>query len=162
MKYGWLQLQHRYLLVRDDHGLRFVGSPDAGLTEAHAYVDGELREDGSAIAPFAAALATYLRGETRRFEVPLAMHGTAFQRRVWLGLQALHYGETVSYSALAQRIGAPTAVRAVATAVGKNPLMVFVPCHRVVRKDGSVGQYRGGQAMKRALLALEAGQLAQF
>ncbi|WP_175265269.1 methylated-DNA--[protein]-cysteine S-methyltransferase, partial [Lacticaseibacillus nasuensis] len=78
------------------------------------------------------------------------------------GLQQIPYGATWTYGQLATAIGRPTAVRAVATAVGKNPAMVVVPCHRVIRSDGQIGQFRGGVAMKRALLVLEAGGVSEF
>lgn len=88
-------------------------------------------------------------------DLPLDLRGTAFQRRVWEALRLIPAGETVSYSELAQRLGMPRAARAVAQACAANPLAVAVPCHRVVRTDGSLSGYRWGVARKRALLARE-------
>src|SRR5690606_11402699 len=88
-------------------------------------------------------------------DLPLDLRGTAFQRRVWQALRKIPVGETVSYAQLAQRIGMPTAARAVAQACGANPLALVVPCHRVVRTDGSLSGYRWGVERKRMLLERE-------
>jgi AraC family transcriptional regulator of adaptative response/methylated-DNA-[protein]-cysteine methyltransferase len=89
-------------------------------------------------------------------DLPLDVRGTAFQQRVWQALRHVPAGRTVSYAELAERIGAPRAVRAVAQACGANPLAVAIPCHRVVRRDGDLSGYRWGVERKRALLEREA------
>jgi len=89
-------------------------------------------------------------------DLPLDIRGTAFQQRVWQALRAIPVGETLSYADLAQRIGAPSAVRAVAGACAANRLAVAVPCHRIVRTDGALSGYRWGVERKRALLNAEA------
>ena len=91
-------------------------------------------------------------------DLPLDVQGTAFQQRVWQALQEIPAGETVSYTDVAQRIGAPKAVRAVAGACAANVLAVAIPCHRVVRIDGGLSGYRWGVERKRALLDREAQQ----
>jgi AraC family transcriptional regulator of adaptative response/methylated-DNA-[protein]-cysteine methyltransferase len=91
----------------------------------------------------------------RPFDVPLDIRGTAFQHRVWLALRKVPVGSTLSYAELARRIGKPEAVRAVAGACAANPIAVAVPCHRVVRADGDLSNYRWGIERKRALLARE-------
>jgi AraC family transcriptional regulator, regulatory protein of adaptative response / methylated-DNA-[protein]-cysteine methyltransferase len=91
-------------------------------------------------------------------DLPLDIQGTAFQQRVWSALRGLRAGETASYAEIARRIGAPKAVRAVAGACAANKLAVAIPCHRVVRSDGSLSGYRWGIARKRALLAREKKQ----
>ena len=88
--------------------------------------------------------------------LPLDLRGTAFQQRVWQALRGIPLGQTASYSDVAQRIGAPTAVRAVARACAANPVALAVPCHRVLRIDGGISGYRWGVERKRALLAREA------
>ena len=88
-------------------------------------------------------------------DLPLDVRGTAFQQRVWQALREIPVGKTVSYSEVAERIGAPRSVRAVASAVASNPLAVAIPCHRVVRTDGSISGYRWGVERKRALLERE-------
>ena len=102
-------------------------------------------------------LARYFAGERIDFShVPLvASQGTAFQRRVWQAMRAIPYGETRTYAELAAHIGQPRAVRAVGNAAAANPVVIIVPCHRVIRSDGTIGNYGGGQARKRHLLALE-------
>jgi AraC family transcriptional regulator of adaptative response/methylated-DNA-[protein]-cysteine methyltransferase len=88
-------------------------------------------------------------------DLPLDVRGTAFQQRVWQALREIPAGSTVSYADLAQRIGAPKSVRAVAQACGANALAVAIPCHRVVRNDGALAGYRWGVERKRALLERE-------
>lgn len=91
-------------------------------------------------------------------DLPLDVRGTAFQQRVWQALQKIPAGATVSYSEIARRIGAPRSARAVAAACAINKLAVAIPCHRVVRKDGSLSGYAWGVERKRALLDREASR----
>lgn len=101
-------------------------------------------------------LAEYFAGQRSRFEVPLDLAcGTAFQQSVWQALLAIPYGGTASYGEVSRRIGKPTAVRAVGAAVGRNPVSIIVPCHRVMGTDGSLTGYAGGLHRKIALLKLE-------
>ncbi|VTM12508.1 O6-methylguanine-DNA methyltransferase [Pseudomonas aeruginosa] len=90
-------------------------------------------------------------------DLPLDVRGTAFQERVWQALREIPPGTTVSYAQVAERIGAPKAVRAVAQACGANRIAVAIPCHRVVRRDGDVSGYRWGVERKRELLRREEG-----
>lgn len=89
------------------------------------------------------------------FTLPLNPPGTDFQKRVWRGLCAIPFGETLSYQALATRLGQPTATRAVGLANGRNPIALIVPCHRVIGKNGSLTGYGGGLELKRRLLDFE-------
>jgi methylated-DNA-[protein]-cysteine S-methyltransferase len=107
-------------------------------------------------------LTEYFDGARRDFDLPLVMHGTDFQRTVWRALCTVPYGETVSYGQLADRIGRPTASRAVGLANGKNPISIIVPCHRVVGSTGDLTGYGGGLDRKRQLLALETGAATQL
>jgi len=100
-------------------------------------------------------LAQYFAGTLTEFTVPLMLHGTPFQERVWTELQHIPYGATISYDELAHRIGQPTAVRAVARANGMNCISILIPCHRVIGKDGQLTGYGGGLWRKRLLLELE-------
>jgi methylated-DNA-[protein]-cysteine S-methyltransferase len=100
-------------------------------------------------------LQAYLAGEQRGFTLPLYLHGTEFQIRVWERLQDIPYGQTVSYKDLAGQVGNPSAVRAVGATVGRNPLPLFVPCHRVIGSNGLLTGYRGGLEIKKHLLELE-------
>jgi methylated-DNA-[protein]-cysteine S-methyltransferase len=94
------------------------------------------------------------------FDLPLAPRGTEFQRMVWMTLVGIGYGETISYAQLAQRVGKPTAMRAVGAANGRNPLPIVLPCHRVIGADGSLTGFGGGLPTKQFLLELE-GALAK-
>ncbi|WP_412061744.1 methylated-DNA--[protein]-cysteine S-methyltransferase [Rubrivirga sp. IMCC45206] len=109
-----------------------------------------------------AQLAAYFAGEAVVFDVPLALGGTPFQERVWAALCAIPHGETLSYGALAGRLGMPGAAQAVGAANGQNPVAVVVPCHRVVGTDGALVGYAGGLDRKRALLDLESRQQSLF
>lgn len=100
-------------------------------------------------------LREYFRGERTGFDLPLAVKGTPFQEKVWAELRKIPFGGTWSYQELARRVGNPGAVRAVGTANGRNPVCVFIPCHRVVRASGELGGYAGGVEHKSWLLELE-------
>lgn len=103
-------------------------------------------------------LLEYLTGARRVFDLPLAPEGTAFQREVWRALEAIPYGETRTYRDIAAAIGRPKAVRAVGQANHRNPISIFIPCHRVVGADGSLTGYGGGLELKETLLKLEQGR----
>jgi AraC family transcriptional regulator of adaptative response/methylated-DNA-[protein]-cysteine methyltransferase len=89
-------------------------------------------------------------------DLPLDVRGTAFQQRVWKALREIPVGSTTTYTEIAHRIGAPNSVRAVARAIASNAIAVAIPCHRVIRTDGSLSGYRWGVARKRALIEREA------
>jgi AraC family transcriptional regulator, regulatory protein of adaptative response / methylated-DNA-[protein]-cysteine methyltransferase len=108
-----------------------------------------------------AAVRAYLDGSEREIAVPLDVSGTPFQERVWDALQRIPYGETRSYTQVAESIAAPTAVRAVASACARNRVSLIIPCHRVVRGTGALGGYRWGLARKERLLAREHGIAAR-
>ena len=107
-------------------------------------------------------LAAYFGGDRAAFTVPVAPHGTPFQRRVWSALAEVPHGETVGYGALAARLGQPGGAQAVGAANGQNPVAVVVPCYRVVGADGGLVGYAGGLHRKRALLDLESRQHRLF
>jgi AraC family transcriptional regulator of adaptative response/methylated-DNA-[protein]-cysteine methyltransferase len=104
----------------------------------------------------AAKVVGLVEAPGRSVDLPLDIRGTVFQHQVWEALRAIPVGATASYAEIADRIGNPKAVRAVARACGANPIAVAVPCHRVVRTDGSLSGYHWGLARKRALLDREA------
>ena len=114
----------------------------------------ELEENADVLEPFVRAVRAYLAGE-RGLEPPLDVSPTAFQTRVWAALQRIPHGETRSYAQIAAELGDPKAVRAVAGACAKNPVALALPCHRVVRADGSLSGYRWGVERKKALLERE-------
>jgi AraC family transcriptional regulator of adaptative response/methylated-DNA-[protein]-cysteine methyltransferase len=112
--------------------------------------------DDDAIGPAVESVAHYLAGELPHIELPLDVRATAFQRRVWQELLAIPIGETRSYSEVAAAMGLNRSQRAVANACACNPVALLVPCHRVIREDGTLGGYRWGMDRKTALLAQEA------
>lgn len=99
----------------------------------------------------------YFAGSEEVCQLPVRQRGTSFQQQVWAALSQLGYGEVCSYTEVAARAGCPSGVRAVANAVGANRVSIVVPCHRVIRADGTIGGYRGGLEAKRWLLDHEAG-----
>jgi methylated-DNA-[protein]-cysteine S-methyltransferase len=116
----------------------------------------EWHSDDGPFEDAVAQLHAYFAGELTDFHLPLAMDGTAFQRRVWSELREIPYGQTISYGELARRVGRPGAARAVGLANGRNPVGIIVPCHRVIGADGSMTGYGGGLARKVWLLEHEA------
>ena len=118
------------------------------LTEANTILE-KLRKE----------IAEYFAGKRTQFSAELQPHGTPFQQRVWQALQAIPSGNTLTYGEIAAQLGQPSATRAVASAIGRNPISLVIPCHRVIGKDGSLTGYAGGVDRKAALLRLEQGDL---
>ena len=138
--------------------LTLVGDDDALWALHFPGRSGPLSEAARDVEPFTEAivqLEEYFAGERRRFELSLRLDGSPFQRRVWAALQAIPFGATRSYGALADEIARPDRVRAVGAAVGRTPVAIIVPCHRVIGADGSLTGYGGGLHRKQALLDLE-------
>jgi methylated-DNA-[protein]-cysteine S-methyltransferase len=142
-------------LVAGDEGLRAVLWPDGRLDRVG--LGGETLTPGDAPVLDAAAVQfdEYFAGARTTFDVPLDLHGTSFQLAAWRALAAIPYGETRTYSEQADRIGRPTAVRAIGAANGRNPVSIVLPCHRVIGSDGSLVGFGGGLEVKAALLELE-------
>lgn len=107
------------------------------------------------LSPVAAQMADYSAGRLKRFTIRLNPRGTTFQRLAWSALMDIPYGQTATYAEQARRIGKPTACRAVGAANGQNPIMILIPCHRLVGADGGLTGFGGGLPMKRRLLDLE-------
>ncbi len=125
----------------------------------NALPDDRGREEESPLLRVARTqLLEYLSEARRSFDLPLDPAGTAFQRSVWEALRAIPYGQTRTYGEIAAAVGRPKAVRAVGQANHVNPLPIFIPCHRVVGKNGALTGYAGGLDLKSALLALESGK----
>lgn len=161
-------MQLTYDILTSDFGSLVVAASDKGLrflhyydTEAAARIDGWMHlthgtRDREAMRPYCEAILKFLQGHTQKLDLPLDVEGgTALQRRVWEELCKVPYGATISYSDLAARVNYPDAVRAVASACGKNPLPLIIPCHRAVSKDGSLGGFAWGVDKKERLLTLE-------
>ena len=130
------------------------GSGIVGLSFGEADLGGE-RAPSSLTNKAATQLQEYLAGRRKRFDLPLEPEGTAFQLSVWQAVSSIPYGQTRSYSWVADRIGKPRAARAVGMANNRNPLPVFIPCHRVIGASGKPAGYAGGLKLKEFLLDLE-------
>lgn len=117
--------------------------------------EGEDKDDSVLLEKVVHELDEYFAGERREFDVPLLLAGTEFQRKVWNALPEVKYGETATYRELAKSIGRPASVRAVANAVGANPISIFIPCHRIVGSNVTLTGYAGGLEAKSFLLQLE-------
>jgi methylated-DNA-[protein]-cysteine S-methyltransferase len=138
-------------LVASEHALHAV-----------LFDGGRIRAEGASpvLDDAARQLDAYFAGELVTFDLPLELHGTEFQRRCWLALATIPYGQTVSYGEQARRLGlGPDAARAVGAANGRNPLPIVLPCHRVLGADGSLTGFGGGLHVKRYLLEHEGALL---
>ncbi|WP_425452776.1 bifunctional DNA-binding transcriptional regulator/O6-methylguanine-DNA methyltransferase Ada [Trinickia dinghuensis] len=148
------------LVAATDKGICRIAFGDDGteLVQAlrHAFVKADLVEDRERIAPFIEQIDAYLCGRREIFDLPLDVSTTAFRQRVWDALRNIPYGETRSYTQIAELLGAPRAVRAVASACASNEVALAIPCHRVLQKGGALAGYRWGLARKAALLDAEA------
>lgn len=134
-----------------------LGDDETQLTHelTQEFTKAEFQRDDEHLREMVDSILAYLNGWQPHLALPLDLQATAFQRRVWEALQDIPYGETRTYAQIAAAIGQPNAVRAVGTAIGKNPVAMVVPCHRVVRSDGSLGGYRWGIERKQSLLDME-------
>ena len=142
------------LLARTDRGL--AGVWFEGQQHHPGPLDVPNRPADPLLQRTAGLLRDYFGGQDVAFDLALDPQGTTFQQTVWHALRRIARGQTCTYGELAQALQTPTAVRAVGAAIGRNPLSVVVPCHRVIGRDGSLTGYAGGLERKRALLALEA------
>lgn len=149
----------RVLVAASDKGVRAIllGEGAAALTEdlRRAFPDARLVASGRDDSGLLRKVETLVERPASGFDLPLDPRGTVFQERVWQALREVPAGRTASYGEIAERIGSPDSVRAVAQACGANNLAVAIPCHRVVAADGSLSGYRWGAERKRALLARE-------
>src|ERR1022692_1313678 len=166
---GAIAASIRYALADSPLGRMLIAATDKGVCAIQfARSDGELIEGLKREFPFAArkpddgglqawvaALLSKMSGHELNAALPLDIRATAFQRRVWTYLQSIPFGATRSYGQVAKAIGQPTASRAVARACATNPVAVAIPCHRVVREDGSISGYRWGVERKKSLLEME-------
>ncbi len=135
----------RYRKMRDRIDRRVQKGLNATFVEEESVVLKKAKEE----------LEAYFKGVRKRFDIPLLMVGTEFQKSVWQGLLQIPFGETVSYLDLAKGIDNQKAVRAVASAVGANAISLLIPCHRIIGTDGSLTGYAGGLDAKKKLLEIE-------
>ena len=142
----------RLTLAADEAGLRYIYFPKGRNTRP---IPADWRRRPEFFKETGRQLRAYFSGELKRFDLPLAPEGTAFQRQVWEALTRIPYGAVVSYKAIAEAVGRPKAVRAVGGANGKNPIPIVVPCHRVIGSNGTLTGFGGGLETKSRLIELE-------
>ena len=140
------------LLAGEGETLHVIGFPEGPKA---MQANPAWSRDDTAFAEARRQLAEYFDGSRQAFDLSLAPRGTEFQLAVWEALRQIPYGATCSYQDIAERIGRPTAVRAVGAANGRNPLPIVVPCHRVIGRNGSLTGFGGGLPAKQFLLGLE-------
>lgn len=150
---------HMYLAATSS-GLCYVGSPNQPFEELSTWVKKlfpyiDLIQNYEILQPYLEELAEYFQGKRKTFQKPLDLYGTPFQLSVWNALCEIPYGQIRSYSDIANQIQKPTSVRAVGAAIGANPVLIVVLCHRVIGKNRTLTGYRGGLEMKKQLLQLE-------
>jgi AraC family transcriptional regulator of adaptative response/methylated-DNA-[protein]-cysteine methyltransferase len=135
----------------------YLGDADAKLVEElrDEYPQAEISATGGSFEQWVKEIVQRVEGNPPRLELPLDLQATAFQRRVWQELQMIPRGSTRTYTQVARALGNPKSVRAVARACAMNPVSIVVPCHRVIRQDGSLAGYRWGLSRKQQLLAQE-------
>ncbi len=158
-QFKWSQWQ--MYIAATSHGLCYVNTPDASFDimsswlQRH-YPKHRIVQNDEGLTLYVEQLTQYFEGNRKEFELTLDLSsGTKFQQSVWAELGKLPHGSTHTYSDLANSIGRPTASRAVGAAIGANPLLIVVPCHRVIGKSGALTGYRAGMPVKTKLLQLE-------
>ncbi len=148
------------LFAATDRGICFLCFGDSAQAAFDSlrveYPAAALDRDDAGLSAWRAALTEHLAGQLDDIELPVDARGTPFQQSVWAQLRRIPYGQTRTYTQMAEALGRPDAVRAVAHGCATNPVSLLIPCHRVLRRDGSLGGYRWGLARKQALLAHEA------
>lgn len=150
----------RLYLAKTDKGLCYIGSPNKPFEELESWVKkkikgAELEENPVVFKEDIKGLLDYMYGRAQDFKITCDIVGTDFQRQVWHAMEEVPYGTTTTYKAIAEKINNPKAVRAVGTAIGANPLLMILPCHRVVTVSGSLSGFRAGLDMKAFLIDLE-------
>ncbi|USK31610.1 methylated-DNA--[protein]-cysteine S-methyltransferase [Bacillus sp. F19] len=161
IKWGILEYgQWQLYVAKTEKGLCYIGSPGQTFEELYALMQkrfpyASLIENEESLMPYMNELREYFEGIRQSFSLRLDVKGTPFQEAIWEALKQIPYGKTCSYSDIAALVQRPAAVRAVGTAIGANPVLITVPCHRVIGKNGAITGYRGGTEMKQYLLQLE-------
>ena len=147
-------------LAATNNGLCFLGTHHSSYDDLviwckKQFPNSRILENSSQLLPYEEELVEYFEGKRKKFTFSFDIRGTSFQMDVWDALNQIPYGQTKCYSDIAHMIGNPKAVRAVGTAVGKNPLSIIIPCHRVLGKNGTLTGYSGGLDVKELLLQHE-------
>lgn len=158
---GHRMTAEKSLLYESPIGPLLVKEQNNVITEIEVVRDAgqkECREASPLLEQAVRELEEYFRGERRVFDIPVGPEGTAFQQRVWEQLRRIPYGETRTYGQIAVLAGSPKGARAAGMACNRNPILIVIPCHRVIGANGSLTGFGAGLPMKEMLLALEAGR----
>ncbi|NLK12434.1 MAG: methylated-DNA--[protein]-cysteine S-methyltransferase [Candidatus Phytoplasma sp.] len=148
--------QNSFYIGIDQIGITFIGSPNGDKEEIKKWFkDVTYVSESHQITEIKKQLTSYFNKEATSIDIPIHMIGTDFQKEVWSILLEIPYGETKSYLDIANKLNSPKKVRAVAHAIAKNPLLMIVPCHRVIGSNGNLTGYRAGLEFKKELLTLE-------
>lgn len=145
----------KYCIIKSPIGNLKICEQENFITQVFLTDEYEKAEYSDLLYETYKQLNEYFRGNRKKFDLPLKLNGTEFQNKVWNELQKIPYGQTVCYEEIAVRIGNKNAVRAVGQANNKNPIMIIIPCHRVINKNGDIGGFGCGNNIKRYLLNLE-------
>ena len=145
----------RLELLATDSALCGLNWAHQHTTQTSASPSSHLEGQSRILEQASEELQRYFEGKLKVFTVPCAPEGTPFQRKVWSALESIEWGKTLTYKMVANTLNKPSAARAVGTAIGKNPLPIFIPCHRVIGSNGSLTGFSGGIDIKRELLAVE-------
>ena len=154
----------KILIASSERGvckIAFSADENKFVHDVSSQFHSDVIRDGARLHSVIELLDSYFRGNPIRTRITLDLRGTDFQRRVWSEVLKIPYGKTRAYSEIAYAIGRPSAWRAVGNAVGSNPVPLIIPCHRVVRSDGSLGGYAYGISLKKELLEMERTQAEQ-
>lgn len=141
--------------VKTEIGTFLLESDGVSLVSAVLTRGQQVRGRDSVLDSAADELRLYFKGKLKTFKTSLNPSGTTFQKKIWKAASRIGYGNTLSYKQLSEKAGFPNAYRACGQALNRNPLLVFIPCHRICAADGSLGGYAGGTGVKTALLKLE-------
>lgn len=156
MHYTTLAIPNDTLYIAaTDNGLCYVGNEESELVALAKKRHMTLTKSDAVMSAYKQAFVDYFNGALKTFDVPLDVVGTDLQREVWQTLQTIPYGDVWAYQDVATTIGRSTAVRAVANAIGRNPVLIVIPCHRVIGKNGKLTGFRSGLALKKTLLSIE-------
>lgn len=152
--------QKELILAATDEGLIFVSAPCETIDDIKKHIGKyekniQFKFSLDKLQPYMEDFEAVANGDKQNYDSPYVLYGTDFQKKVWLALAEIPYGQTRTYSEIAQKINKSKAYRAVGTAVGRNPLMLRIPCHRIIHKNGSLKGFRGGMDLKITLLNKE-------
>lgn len=154
---SFIQKEWTFFLVATEKGLCYVSTSKEAIEEwcKKHYKTFELIENREKMGKYQKQYEEYFTGKRTFFDIPINLQGTPFQKEVWEALLQIPFGKTTCYSEIANRVNRPKAVRAVGGAIGANPILIAIPCHRIIGKNGKLTGFSAGIPLKKALLQIE-------